>query len=605
MDIELPNGVVIKDIPEGTSKEQIMQKAIKNGLATAEDFQMGSALVEDFSLGQQQQVAQPMPYKSPSMGDKLVGAGETALTLLTGATGGLFGTVGGGLTGAYEEAQAGRFGTPEAAKRIEQRAALGAQRFTYEPRTQASQEQLQSLGSLLQMVPAQPGIAPGLFSTQRPTLRQGASIVRNAFEEAPMVSRVEPTMGASAGAAAASMPLVRETTARTRDAAQLAFEKEQMKGEFGAPLRERIEQNNLEILKNFDVLLEETGAQVAQAGPAATGNKVIDALSQGWKGAKAKTRAAYTKAKNAGELQAPVALDSLADYINENMPEASVAPVLNLAKNKGIQLGVLEQLEDGSVRALPADLRTTELLRRSIGNTIGTDPTNQLFGGKLKEVIDISTEGLGGDLYKEARTLRNQQSRKFEGRAIIANLLTKVKGKDDPKVEASQVFQKSILNGSPEEITFLKRVLFTSGKDGQTAWNEVQGSTMKHIVDEATSGIGTDSMGNKIVSPAKLNDAITGLDKNGRLDIVLGKQKAQTVRDLNEVLQYVQTVPPGTLVNSSGTAGMLMAAITEAGLTGYLTGLPVPVLSGIRVANQYVKDRKLKARIENALSTKD
>ena len=618
MDIELPNGVVIKDIPEGTSKEQIMQKAIKNGLATAEDFQIGSSLIEDFSLGQQQQVAQPMPYKSPSMGDKLVGAGETALSLLTGATGGLFGTVGGGLTGALEEAQAGRFGTPEAARRIEQRAALGAQRYTYEPRTQASQEQLQSLGSLLQMLPPQPGIAPGMLSSQRPNLRQGASIVRNVFEESPMVARVEPTMGASAGAAAASMPLVRETTAtalpvpvtltrgaRTRDAAQLAFEKEQMKGPLGAPLRERSEQNNLEILKNFDTLIEETGAQVAQAGPAATGNKVIDALSQGWNGAKAKTRAAYTKAENAGELQAPVALDSLADYINQNMPEASVAPVLNLAKNKGIQLGVLEQLEDGSVIALPADLKTTELLRRSIGNTIGTDPTNQLFGGKLKEVIDISTEGLGGDLYKEARALRNQQARKFEGRAVVANLLTKVKGKDDPKVEASEVFQKSILNGSPEEITFLKRVLFTSGKDGQTAWNEVQGSTMKHIVDEATGGIGTDSMGNKIVSPAKLNAAIQGLDKNGRLDIVLGKQKAQTVRDLNEVLQYVQTVPPGTLVNSSGTAGMLMAAITEAGLTGYLTGLPVPVLSGIRVANQYVKDRKLKARIENALSTKD
>jgi hypothetical protein len=618
MDIELPNGVVIKDIPEGTSKEQIMQKAIKNGLATAEDFKMGSQLVEDFSLGQQPQGAQPMPYKSPSMGDKLVGAGETALTLLTGATGGLFGTVGGGLTGAYEEAQAGRFGTPEAAKRIEQRAALGAQQYTYAPRTQASQEQLQSIGNMLQMLPPQPGMAPGLFSNKVPNLRQGANIVRNAFEEAPMLARVEPTMGASAGAAAASMPLVRETTAaalrvpvtltrgaRTRDAAQLAFEKEQMKGQFGAPLRERAEQNNLEILKNFDTLLEETGAEVAQAGPAATGNKVIDALSQGWSGAKAKTRAAYTRAENAGELQAPVALDSLADYINQNMPEASVAPVLNLAKNKGIQLGVLEQLDDGSVRALPADIKTTELLRRAIGNTIGTDPTNQLFGGKLKEVIDISTEGLGGDLYKEARALRNQQARKFEGRAVVANLLTKVKGKDDPKIEASEVFQKSILNGSPEEITFLKRVLFTSGKDGQTAWNEIQGSTMKHIVDEATSGIATDSMGNKIVSPAKLNDAIKGLDKNGRLDVVLGKDKAQTVRDLNEVLQYVQTVPPGTLVNSSGTAGMLMAAISEAGLTGYLTGLPVPVLSGIRVANQYVKDRKLKARIENALSTKD
>ena len=38
MDIELPNGYVIQDIPEGTSKQEIMDKAIKAGLATAADF---------------------------------------------------------------------------------------------------------------------------------------------------------------------------------------------------------------------------------------------------------------------------------------------------------------------------------------------------------------------------------------------------------------------------------------------------------------------------------------------------------------------------------------------------------------------------------------
>ena len=108
-------------------------------------------------------------------------------------------------------------------------------------------------------------------------------------------------------------------------------------------------------------------------------------------------------------------------------------------------------------------------------------------------------------------------------------------------------------------------------------------------------------MGRKIVSPAKLNDAIQSLDKNGRLDIVLGKDKAQKVRDLNEVLQYVQTVPPGTLINTSGTAGTILAAIAEAGITGSVTGLPVPVISGIKAATQFVKDRKLKARIEDAL----
>ena len=38
MNVELPNGVVIEGVPEGTTKDQIMQKAISSGLATAEDF---------------------------------------------------------------------------------------------------------------------------------------------------------------------------------------------------------------------------------------------------------------------------------------------------------------------------------------------------------------------------------------------------------------------------------------------------------------------------------------------------------------------------------------------------------------------------------------
>ena len=606
MDIELPNGVVIQDIPEGTPKSQIMAKAIKSGLATPEDF----------GIVQQPQ-PQTQPYKEPTLGEKLIGAGETGLTLLTGGTTGLAGTVGGALTGAYEELKAGQLGTPQAAKRIEERAALGGQQYTYAPRTQAGQEQVQMLGNIgSELMPIAPVMPSGLFSqgakqAMVAPVQRGASVVRNIFrEEVPT-----QTLGQSGGAAATAMPLVREATASnlpvpvsltkgaaTREAEQLAFEKEQMKGQFGAPLRARAEQNNLEILQNFDTLLDQTGAQAAPAGFAATGNKVIDALSQGWQGAKAKTKAAYKRAEDAGELQDPVSLDSLATYINENSPEATVAPVLNVAKTKGIQLGILKELPDGTVEALPADLKNTELLRRSINNTIGDDQTNKLFGGKLKGVIDEATDGLGGDLYKQARALREQQARKFEGRAIVANLLTKVKGKDDPRVEASQVFQKSILNGSPEEITFLKRVMFTSGKDGVDAWREIQGSTIKHLEEQATSGLQTDSTGRPIVSPAKLNSAVNALDKNGRLDIVLGKDKAQTVRDLNEVLKYVQTVPPGTLVNTSGTAGMILAAMAEAGTTGFLTGLPVPVISGIKAATQYVKDRKLKARIEDALN---
>lgn len=38
MDIELPNGVVIQDVPDNITKQQVMEKAIKAGLAKPEDF---------------------------------------------------------------------------------------------------------------------------------------------------------------------------------------------------------------------------------------------------------------------------------------------------------------------------------------------------------------------------------------------------------------------------------------------------------------------------------------------------------------------------------------------------------------------------------------
>jgi len=56
MDIELPNGVVIQDIPEGMTKGQIMMKAVRNGFATPEDFGFKT---------------QPTEQQQPSMTDQL------------------------------------------------------------------------------------------------------------------------------------------------------------------------------------------------------------------------------------------------------------------------------------------------------------------------------------------------------------------------------------------------------------------------------------------------------------------------------------------------------------------------------------------------------
>jgi hypothetical protein len=590
---------------------------------------------------------------------QLIGAGETALTLGTAATGGLVGTIGGGLSEMLQQALAGKFGTPEAARAIEQRAATGAERYTYMPRTEAGMEQVQAIGKVAQALPpVLPGALPvgllgGAIKQAMPiaevsALRGLQAVSRGAQETAQAAQRgktiVQEALGmgtpsststggrVSAGAAATPMELQRMTTAQglpvpveltkgaaTREAGQLAFEKEQIKGPLGEPLRMRAEENSLQALANFDALIDMTGAQTTSVGPAATGNAVIDALSKGWQGAKAKTSAAYTKADNSPEALNPVDFSiprtlkygeqetttTLFDYLNSKPTGVPSSAIPDTAKQYAIKLGIASKDENGNLVPLTSDVKTLEQLRKEINASTDYDIVNIRESKILKDLIDQTTKDVSGPLYSEARALREKQARKYEGRAVVSKLLTTVKGKDDPKIAASEAFQKSILNATPEEVTFLRRVLLTSGKDGQQAMKELQGATLKHLENEAKSGLQTDSMGRELISASKLNNAVTALDQDGRLDIILGKQKAQTVRDLNEVVKYVNTVPPGTLINSSGTAMTLMTLVgasTEAGLLGLLTGLPFPVLTTIRAATQQIKNNKTKARINEALN---
>jgi hypothetical protein len=634
----------------------IVQNRDKQGTPDFETVaQAYEAAKRNENIAATQQATTPAPSRQGGLVNALIGAGETALTLGTAATGGVLGTVGGAITGLREQVQAGQFGTPQAARAISERAAAGGQRFTYMPRTEAGQENVQTLAELSQVLPpVLPGALPtGMFgqATRQAlpiieatglrgaqAVQQGGRQAAQAVQRTPSVVRealgmeaptAAQTGRASGGAAATQAGLQREATARglpvefdltlgarERDAAQLAFEKEQIRGPQGAPLRERAELNNLQALQNFDALVDMTGAQTAAIGPAATGNAVIDALSKGWQGAKAKTSAAYTRADKSPEALAQVDLTvprslkygeqetvtTLFDYLNSKPTGVPSSAIPDTAKQYAVKLGIAEIDEQGNLVPRPTDVKTLEQLRREISASTDYDIVNKRESAIIKSLIDETTKDVSGPLYTEARSLREKQARKYEGRAVVANLLTTVKGKDDPKIAASEAFQKSILNATPEEVTFLRRVLLTSGKDGQKAIKELQGATIKHFENMATSGLQTDSEGRPIVSPAKLNAAVNALDADGRLDIILGKQQAQLVRDLNEVVKYVNTVPPGTQINNSGTAMALMAALGEAGATGAMTGLPVPVLSLVKAATSQIKNNKVKARINQALN---
>lgn len=82
---------------------------------------------------------------SPSIGQRATALGETALAMGTGATTGTLGMLAGTLQQGGRELLSGQFGTPEAANRIEQRAADVGASATYSPRSPLAGNYLSSI----------------------------------------------------------------------------------------------------------------------------------------------------------------------------------------------------------------------------------------------------------------------------------------------------------------------------------------------------------------------------------------------------------------------------------------------------------------------------
>lgn len=387
----------------------------------------------------------------------------------------------------------------------------------------------------------------------------------------------------------------------TRDPTQLAFEKEQILGALGGPLRNRAKESNMRALGNFERMVDITGAETTDIATA--GSPVIKALSDGYKNMKTKVNVAYKRAEQAPEAQEPVSYTDLQSYIaGQDEATKDIAPVL-----KSVAQQLSKNDPDGTGQITVA---TMENIRKLINRNAQAGTPSSVYAGEMKGIIDGLTEGKGGALYEQARKLRREQARKFESREVVARLVSNIKKLDDPKVAANEVFKKSILNENPADIKFLRQTLRTLGPDGRQAWKELEGATIRHLEDAATKGARLGEDNNPVVAAGQFKKAVDTLDKDGRLDVIFNPKMAQQVRDLRDVIMYVNTVPPGTSINNSGTARTLMAMLglstesgANAGLSYWLTGtaLPVPVVTGLKIMRQASKDAEIKKKIARSL----
>jgi hypothetical protein len=596
---------------------------------------------------------------APTLGQRLIGAGEAALTALTGATGGAAGMIGGTVGGLAGSILSGQFGTPEAAQEVERAAMEQAQRFTYQPRTRAGREATEALGEFVQQVapPVLPQIAaPGMAiqavgqqvplatatagrvaAAAAPTVRTVAqapvrvtraagravgllppdegSLAAGSQSSAAMQRGAMGASGATVGGerqvVAATMPVPFEGRAgltagqASRDFAQLQFERDSAKiPDLGQPLRERMENQTAVMIQNFDALIDLP--QRLNTDPRSMGMAVDRALVNRVEVQRNRIRDLYQQAREAGAMESPVEMAPLLASVNDLARFEGLVPGVRTIRNEAVRLGALVPDADGNLTPGVITLDNAELLRQFVNEA--TDWTNRreaLVGTRIKNSIDAATEGAGGEAYRRARKARAQFAEEFENVGLTSKLLGTKRGTDDRQVAFADVFDKVIILSPVEEMNKLRGTLLRAGPDGRQAWNDLKGAGIQYIKDTAFSPSERDAAGNPLFRPNQMAKIVRSLDQDGKLEALYGKRQAQVLRDLSELGNTMFTAPPGA-INHSNTASamrLVLDSMLTGGVTTMLAGtpLPAPAVTAFREASRYVRDRKTRARIEAAL----
>ena len=406
-----------------------------------------------------------------------------------------------------------------------------------------------------------------------------------------------------------------------RDEVQLGWEKKMLVDPIGEELRRFKESQNVAALENFKKM---NPIDEYHADSSTTGRAVVQHLENLLEKHKDSVRAAYKTAKAAPEaynivdpnkkieinIDGDPTTTSLAQYLNEQTRGLRGSEISDIARQALIKMGMaVERKVPGGIGYLDLKQNTVggmEALRKQISRTANAmEPTQIRQEIILENLIDAHTKPVSGPLFRQARALRSEQSNIFDSHRIIADLVhakTGRLGTADARVPLPEVFNKTILHESPQNIRILKNLLLTSGEEGAQAWKEIQAATIQYMFDESTNSNALDKNNRPIVSSSALSRVVGKLDHQGKLDIIFGERTANHIRDLNDVLKWITTVPPGTLINSSGTAWAVSAALGEMALMGGLGGLPVPALSALRFIVGHIKNKSIERKILRAIN---
>ena len=430
------------------------------------------------------------------------------------------------------------------------------------PVSPGAQANLETIGNALSIFPAftpAVGQAGQVSQGVNALAARTAPAMRNTVNA--LVRGPEPQM-AGGGAALTQEALLRAERAQRQGIpltkgeqlqtlAQQQLEQDLLKSnkpELVRPLTNLKQQQQEAIGKQFQKLTEETGAIVADVDPIYLRDigKIVDKpLMAEYQKSFNKYKAKYADADNSGETLALVEYKPIVDFIESKSPteRATLDPVLN---------AVYENLKRNDPDATGnINIRTMEDIYQLTGKY-----QNSANARQLKNLIDQTTEGAGGNLYQEARAARRQFAKEFEDVSSVAKLVGS-KG-EDRLVRLSDVFDNVILGSTKEDVQHITGLLKRAGPDGQQAINELKGQTIQWLKGQATGVNGITKFDN-------FRKAVDKLEREDKLTELFGKTGREQILDLRDTVKDALVKQPGA-VNYSNTASALMRGLESMAL---------------------------------------
>jgi hypothetical protein len=486
---------------------------------TFTDQKQLDSTVDDLS----RQHGKPQEGLANRVGKEAVGAGEAALNVATGVPAAL----GGGL------AYAGTLlasGNPDAAKSVQEDTQKS---LTYQPYTQAGQQDVQAVGNVLNAAIERPSEAAGDLA-RRGASSIGASpeasgvagaAVKTGLQALPMAAGFkaggEATTAASAAERTASAYVARSTGldwksvppaiqktltamakrgedlgkldpkavervaraqsldvpvpltrgAATRNLADITREENVKLSDAGGRIREREAAQDTALHKNLAAVREQVAPGSKVKTSADAGSPVQSAARRKLQVMKGQSTRLYEEAREAGDMESPVSTNAIFDWLQDPANRANAGWI-------GKRLKAYDEhphkgpLKPGEVDSPPIlTINNLERVRQEANAKVAEGGTAGHYAAQAKSVIDQLLDNAGGDAYKKARASWKEWNQEFSRQKAIKDLTSEKAGMTDRRI-ALEGTTDYIIRADKESLVNVKDTLLKGGTEKTRARGE-------------------------------------------------------------------------------------------------------------------------------------